>query len=122
MEKISLEYENILVDFGSQYTNLIKKLIQRDLGIMIDLIPYFQLPKTKIELNAKYPSFKRVILSGGPRSVNNPKSPKPDLSIFQDCYVFGICYGAQLIGDYYNIPIISGEKDGRTQERFICFF
>lgn len=88
--------EILILDFGSQYTQLIARRI-RECGIYSEVIPYF----TKIDLiKAKNP--KGLILSGGPASIYEEGAYKPDSAIFElDIPILGICYGMQYIVDFF---------------------
>jgi GMP synthase (glutamine-hydrolysing) len=85
--------EKILVlDFGSQYTQLIARRI-RDGKVYSEIFP-FNAPMEKIR--AFNP--KGIILSGGPSSVYDEGAPAPDLDVFKlGVPVLGICYGMQLL-------------------------
>ena len=84
MEKI------IIVDFGSQYTQLIARRT-RELNVYCEIHPYNKLPLLDEEV-------KGVILSGSPFSVRDEASPHPDLSrVLGSFPVLGVCYGAQLL-------------------------
>lgn len=84
--------ETILVlDFGSQYTQLIARRI-RELGVYSEIKPY-STPLEEIEKTDP----KAVILSGGPASVWDDNSPTTDRRLFElGIPVLGICYGMQL--------------------------
>lgn len=80
----------MILDFGSQYTQLIARKI-RELHVYCEIFPFNNFPDPDS-------SVKGVILSGSPSSVRNPGSPVTDLEPFLDKLpVLGICYGAQLI-------------------------
>ncbi|MCX8031076.1 MAG: glutamine-hydrolyzing GMP synthase [Thermodesulfovibrionales bacterium] len=85
--------DNILVlDFGSQYTQLIARRI-REKKVYSEIYPY-NTPLSKIK------SFnpKGIVLSGGPSSVYEDKAPLPDIEIFNlGIPILGICYGMQLM-------------------------
>ncbi len=82
--------EIVILDFGSQYTQLIARRI-RELNVFCEIYPYNKIP----ELGD---SVKGVILSGSPCSVHDPNSPSPDLKeIRENKPLLGICYGAQLL-------------------------
>ena len=83
----------IILDFGSQYTQLIARRI-REAGVYCEILP-FNTPVS--EIKARHP--KGLILSGGPSSVydeNAPRSEK-DLVDQSNSPVLGICYGLQLM-------------------------
>jgi GMP synthase (glutamine-hydrolysing) len=85
--------EKILVlDFGSQYTQLIARRV-RECKVYSEIFP-FNTPIEKIEnFNPK-----GLILSGGPSSVYDKNAPIPDIKIFDlGIPVLGICYGMQLM-------------------------
>jgi len=80
----------IILDFGSQYTQLIARRV-RELNVYCEIYPFHSIPT----LNE---NTKGIILSGSPFSVNDSKSPHPDLlSIIDKVPVLAVCYGAQLL-------------------------
>lgn len=82
----------VILDFGSQYTQLIARKI-RELGIYSEIFPY-KLSVSRIR--KENPS--AIILSGGPQSVYDPDAALPSLEIFQmGLPILGICYGLQLM-------------------------
>jgi GMP synthase (glutamine-hydrolysing) len=81
----------IILDFGSQYNQLIGRRI-RELGVYSEILP-FNTPLT--EILERNPS--GIILSGGPSSVNSENANLVEKEIFeQNIPVLGICYGMQL--------------------------
>ena len=82
----------IVLDFGSQYTQLIARRLRED-KIYCEILPYH----TSIaDIKAKNP--KGVILSGGPSSVYNKDAYEVDQGIYtMGIPVLGICYGMQRI-------------------------
>ncbi len=88
-----MDIEKILVlDFGSQYTQLIARRV-RECKVYSEILPFnVSLERIK-EFNPK-----GIILSGGPSSVYNEGAPIPDRGIFElGIPVLGICYGMQLM-------------------------
>jgi GMP synthase (glutamine-hydrolysing) len=84
----------IILDFGSQYTQLIARNI-RELNIYCDIIPYY----AAIEYDE---TVKGIILSGSPASVNEENAPMVDIKAMNaKLPVLGICYGAQLTTKVY---------------------
>ena len=87
----------VVLDFGSQYSHLICRRI-RESNVYCELLP-FNSPASVI----KKLQPKGIVLSGGPSSVYQKGSPKPDIKIFKmGIPVLGICYGHQLIVDHFN--------------------
>ena len=85
----------LIVDFGSQYTQLIARRI-RELFIYCEISPFNNLPSNIKQYNA-------IVLSGSPFSVNQENSPQINLSsILGKKPVIAICYGAQLIAKSLN--------------------
>lgn len=81
----------LILDFGSQYTQLIARRI-REQNVYCEIHP-FNYPLEKIkEFNAK-----GLILSGGPSSVYDENAPICDKELFNlNLPILGICYGMQL--------------------------
>ena len=81
----------IVLDFGSQYSQLIARRV-RECHVYSQILPY----STPVErIAAEQP--KGIILSGGPASVYADKAPKCDPAIFDlGIPMLGICYGLQL--------------------------
>ncbi|MCG6551882.1 MAG: glutamine-hydrolyzing GMP synthase [Candidatus Magnetominusculus sp. LBB02] len=86
-------YDKILVlDFGSQYTQLIARRI-RERKVYSEILPYNATIEKIRAFNAK-----GIVLSGGPASIYEHDAPVVDKSIFDlGVPVLGICYGMQLI-------------------------
>lgn len=79
----------IILDFGSQYTQLIARNV-REFNIYCEILPF----STELTFDE---SVKGVILSGSPCSVNDSENPTVDIkAINEHVPVLGICYGAQL--------------------------
>jgi GMP synthase (glutamine-hydrolysing) len=84
----------VVIDFGSQYTQLIARRL-RELSVFSEILP----PSTAADaIAARKPA--GIILSGGPRSVSEPGAPKVDPAVFAiGTPTLGICYGMQLMAD-----------------------
>ena len=84
------QHETVIVlDFGSQYTQLIARRV-REAGVYCEILRF---DSSLEDIKARKP--KGLILSGGPSSVYDEAAPKPrpDLLESVDCSVLGICYG-----------------------------
>lgn len=83
----------IILDFGSQYTQLIARRV-REAGVYCEILP-FNTPLEK--LKSKQPS--GLILSGGPSSVYQSDAPRPENGLLDSltCPLLGICYGLQVV-------------------------
>ena len=87
---INMQQKIIILDFGSQTTQLIGRRV-RELDTFCEILPYNKFPKDD-------PSVIGVILSGSPYSVHDKEAFKVDLSQFIGRLpVLGICYGAQYL-------------------------
>ena len=87
----------IILDFGSQYTQLIARRI-RENKVFCEIIPFNQPVETYREKNLK-----GIVLSGGPSSVLDPGAPVCGKEVFElGVPVLGICYGLQLLGKLFD--------------------
>ena len=85
----------LIIDFGSQFTQLIVRRI-RELGVFSELISHKKIKSTQIKSNIK-----GIILSGGPLSVyqlNNDLFDKKILSL--GIPILGICFGHQILSKF----------------------
>lgn len=97
-----------ILDFGSQYTQVIARRI-RECGVYSKVLPY-NVPINEL----KKENLKGIILSGGPSSVLSKESPKPDPEIFNlGIPILGICYGLQLMGF-----LLGGEVEKSTHREY----
>ena len=95
----------LVLDFGSQYTQLIARRI-RELGIYSEILPYSTTPEAIREHNPK-----AIILSGGPTSVYGESAILPHPGIFSlGLPVLGICYGLQAIANHFGGSVESSSK------------
>lgn len=94
----------LILDFGSQYTQLIARNI-RELNIYCEILPYHHTIGPDANL-------KGIILSGSPASVNDDGAPHVDVARLNAMVpVLGICYGAQLTTKSY------GGEVGKSSSR-----
>ena len=104
----------LIIDFGSQYTQLIARRI-RELFIYCEISPFNNLPNDMDQ-------FKAVVLSGSPFSVNQIDSPDIDLKMIMGSKpVIAICYGAQLVAKKFNgsVKNSNSREYGRANLSFI---
>ena len=90
-----MNHETIIVlDFGSQYTQLIARRL-RELSVYSEVWP----PDSPLEkIRERNPI--GIILSGGPKSVSEPGAPTCDPRLYDSGVpVLGICYGMQLMAN-----------------------
>ena len=99
-DQLALDRKNIdtilVLDFGSQYTQLIARRI-RELDVFSIILPW-DISKERIaEINPT-----GIILSGGPESVTNNNTPRiPDIIFDLDIPILGICYGMQTLAEQF---------------------
>jgi GMP synthase (glutamine-hydrolysing) len=85
-----LQEKILILDFGSQYTQLIARRI-REINVYCEIYPYNHFPVPDVNV-------KGVILSGSPSSVRDKNAPFPDLSMIKGIIpLLGVCYGAQYL-------------------------
>jgi GMP synthase (glutamine-hydrolysing) len=99
------ENKILVLDFGSQYTQLIARRI-RDSKVYSEIFP-FNSPIEKIRrFNPK-----GIVLSGGPSSVYDDGAPIPDMAIFgMGIPILGICYGMQLMSHLLGGKVAKASK------------
>ncbi len=98
----------LVVDFGSQYNQLIVRRI-RELGVYSELIsPSFDIEQINTQINSG--DLKGIILSGGPDVITQDGALKCDERIFElNIPILGICYGMQFMADYYKHDVVESE-------------
>jgi len=95
----------VILDFGSQYTQVIARRI-RECNVYSVILRY---DTPAAEIAAMNPS--GLILSGGPSSVYAKAAPLPDRAVFNlGRPVLGVCYGLQLLGHFLGGRVEKGEK------------
>ena len=82
----------LILDYGSQYTELIARRI-REINVYSEVVPHTITKDDVLKKEAK-----GIILSGGPSSVGDTNAPGIDSELFNlNIPILGICYGMQLI-------------------------
>ena len=95
----------LILDFGSQYTQLIARKI-RELGVYSEILPY---ATPLASIRGEKPA--ALVLSGGPQSVYGKGAPHPAKGIFElGVPVLGICYGVQLMAYFLGGEVIPSEE------------
>lgn len=100
----------LILDFGSQYTQLIARNI-RELNVYCEIVPFY----SEIVYDE---TLKGIILSGSPSSVNAENAPMVDVKAMNEKLpILGICYGAQLTTKLYggNVEKSSSREYGRAK-------
>ncbi len=99
-----LKEKIVILDFGSQYTQLIARRI-REIGTYSEILPYWVTPKDLGD------NVKGIILSGGPSSVYDKNAPLPCEEIFRlGIPILGICYGLQVIAHLFGGKVEPAEN------------
>ena len=95
----------VILDFGSQYTQVIARRI-RECSVYSTILRY---DTPAAEIAALNP--RGLILSGGPSSVYATDAPLPDKAIFAlGVPVLGICFGLQLLAQFLGGKVEKGQK------------
>lgn len=99
----------IILDFGSQYTQLIGRALREE-NVYCEILPF----NKDFEITQ---DIKGIILSGSPFSVNDPKPLKVNFQKFSGLPVLGVCYGAQLMAKTFGGRVEKSDKReyGRSQ-------
>lgn len=109
-----MQEQILILDFGSQYTQLIARRL-RELNVYCEIHPYNKIPKITSDI-------KGVILSGSPHSVREENPPKPDLSeIKGKLPLLGVCYGAQFLAHFFGGEVgkSNSREYGRAHLQFV---
>jgi GMP synthase (glutamine-hydrolysing) len=98
-----VEEKILILDFGSQYTQLIARRI-RELNVYCEIYPFNNFPEPDKTVRG-------VILSGSPASVRDRNAPVPDLKKIKEYLpLLGICYGAQYIVHGYGGKVLPSKN------------
>ena len=93
----------LILDFGSQYTQLIARAV-REANVYCEITPF----NKPVSFS---PELKGIILSGSPFSVNDANAPVVDVdTLSKKLPVLGICYGAQLTARVFGGKVEKSEK------------
>lgn len=94
----------LILDFGSQYTQLIARRI-REHNVYCEIWSCVTPLKKILDFSPQ-----AIVLSGGPASVLKKGSPKIDKKIFDlNVPILGICYGMQLMTHFFKGKIVSAK-------------
>ena len=108
-----MKYDTIIIlDFGSQYTQLITRIV-REQSVYSLQLPWSVEPARIEEVQPK-----GIILSGGPASIYGDDAPKfPTYLLDLNIPILGICYGMQALADQLNGNIVasSAREYGHAQ-------
>ncbi|WP_316745795.1 glutamine-hydrolyzing GMP synthase [Pedobacter gandavensis] len=105
----------IILDFGSQYTQLIARRV-RELNVYCEIHPFNNIPEITSDV-------KGVIFSGSPFSVRQADAPQIDLTKFHLKFpVLGVCYGAQYMAQQLGgeVQASSTREYGRANLNFVA--
>lgn len=95
----------VILDFGSQYTQLITRRI-REQHVFSEILPHDADLQTILAHSPR-----AVILSGGPSSVFEKEALEYDPDLLEiDLPILGICYGLQLLTDHYGGQVEAGQQ------------
>ncbi len=108
MEMTTHKQVILILDFGSQYTQLIARRV-REIGVYSEIKP-FDTPAEEIKALAP----RGLILSGGPSSVYAKKAPLPSAELLElNIPVLGICYGLQVLAF-----LLGGKVDAAARREY----
>ncbi len=94
----------VVLDFGSQYTQLIARKL-RESGVYCEIVPYHE---SMEDIKKRDPQ--GIILSGGPASVYTKDAYHPDSAIYElGLPILGICYGMQLINQHFGGSVVPAD-------------
>lgn len=107
-----------LIDFGSQYTHLLKKALE-NLGHNIRLMTFEEYEQLNVEADA-------IVLSGGPKSLyedRDYKNTKLYKHMIDNKPILGVCYGFQILASMLDCKVVQGDTGeyGKTTVHSTAF-
>ncbi|TAH03666.1 MAG: glutamine-hydrolyzing GMP synthase [Sphingobacteriales bacterium] len=108
-----MQQKIIILDFGSQYTQLIARRV-RELNVFCEIHPYNKIPAIDASVMG-------IILSGSPSSVRQADAPEVDFLAFHGKLpLLGVCYGAQYIAQKMGGNVMASQirEYGRANLQF----
>jgi len=114
LKKLVVKEKIIILDFGSQYTQLIARRV-RELNVYCEIYPFNHFPEPD-------ETVKGLILSGSPFSVRDKNAPIPDIAALKGKVpVLGICYGAQYLAHFFGGEVMpsNSREYGRALLSFV---
>ncbi len=96
-----------VIDYGSQYTQLIAKKFRR-LGYLADILPSSTNAEDLKKLRAQS-DLRAIVLSGSPSSVSEGDTPDPKI-LDLDLPILGICYGYQFLAQHFGGEVGSNQR------------
>ena len=102
----------LILDFGSQYTQLIARRV-REIGVFCELHPW---DMSEEDIRAFAP--RGIILAGGPESVHEADSPRARQAVFDlGVPLLGICYGMQTMAEQLGGKVAGSDPVSYTHLR-----
>ena len=114
MAKNILAHKILIIDFGSQYTQLIARRL-RELNVYCEIHPWNKEPELTDYI-------KGVIFSGSPFSTRDENSPQPKVELYKGKVpLLGVCFGAQFLANHFGGEVLPSKirEYGRANLSFI---
>lgn len=110
---VSLHEMILILDFGSQYTQLIARRV-REAHVYCEIVPYSADLSCYVDTHVR-----GYILSGGPSSLSDPDAPRLERSFLDfGKPILGICYGMQLLADQFGGKLVRSDAREYGQAHF----
>ena len=105
----------LIIDFGSQVTQLIARRI-RELSVYCEIVSFQNFNKF-----LKLENVKGIVLSGGPSSISELKSPRiKNFNLLKKIPILAICYGHQLIAKKFGGKVKFSKKKEFGRAELFC--